>query len=698
MTAERLLTTMAVCFCGAVGGWGWRALTTEELQQTPIRVTTEQAIREVASKVQPIGGDGEGAIPASFPVPPVEEVVAASGGELRRLLVRFLSVATVEDIEALLEASQRTNRPFTGLRTYQDLIFRRAVELDAAGFVVWMKEAESMANGREYSLQSAYKAWLRIDPESAIAASATEGAIVRRGVLGALAETDPDRALDLMRAEAEGKDESWQRTLDSIEGKRLAMLADENVELAIGEAMANLSGSKRTNALSGIVASWATKDPTAAWQWLQEQDNVGDKFELGNKIISTLAMTDPSAARAMVDALPDAADKTALEVSIAKEWASQNLEAAMQWALGQSEPEHKSEMFAAVADKLAAEDPRRLFQTMIDHGITADAGELLSGFDIDTRGSGWGGSFRASSELRQIVDRAANQLAQEDPKLALAYLATLDSRGNLTDSLTRIASQWAGKDSATAAAWATTLPDGDFRSRLQRPIMETWAGQDPAAAAAFLTTNNLTSDANLVKSVTTKWAAQDAEAVLKWSAAAGPDVMLGTLGAIAASDPVRASTGVDALTDPAQRAKAIASIAGTWKNSEPQAAVQWLDTRANVDDVAKPLHESTKAWVLQAPEQASEWIGAMAEGVGKDNAVAGMVHALVSSTNPRKDFESAAIWVETIGDESLRQQWQTEIRDRLAKTEGVAIPQSEGAVQRGGVGGSIEGISIEIGE
>jgi hypothetical protein len=209
----------------------------------------------------------------------------------------------VEDIEELLTASQSTNRFFTGLRTYQDLIFRRAVELDATGFVLWMKDAESMANSRDHTLQRVYIAWQRIDPDSAGAASATESAIVRRGVLQALAETDPDRALELMRAEAEGKDESWQRWIDSIEAGRIIKLADENIELALEEAMANLSDNYRSIALNKIVEPWARKDPSAAWLWLERivDDESPESSELKRAIIERFAELDPAGAWELVE-------------------------------------------------------------------------------------------------------------------------------------------------------------------------------------------------------------------------------------------------------------------------------------------------------------------------------------------------------------------------------------------------------------
>ncbi|MEZ5329839.1 MAG: hypothetical protein R3F19_32730 [Verrucomicrobiales bacterium] len=648
-----IATTAALCGLGA--GWTVR------------RLPDSGNAQHHTSSASEISGPTSAPLPPPqvFGLPSIDSVVYARGSELRRLIVRFLTAASIEDIEALLAAAiaQGDPRPEVFHYRWQMLTLRRAVELDAPAFHLWVNAFDGFpdADSREQLVSHFFIEWGQYDLEAALAASAGESERTRHIVLGQLGKADPDRALAMMHAEANGKSQRWQRAIETYESKRMADTASDDPRRALEAMLENDASTEELeyDKIGKILDRWSETDPAAAWDWLQGQPII---HYFAERAMTALVNANPDTAMAKLTELDDGAGKRNAAVTMAEAWAKKDIDAALSWALAQPAG-IRGKLFNAIATPLAGSDPRRLFQIMIDEGFYGSDQTLNQmEFQYETGSFGSNGS---TTGLRKSIEIAAKSIAAEDPRLALTYLGLIGE-----GDISAISGQWAAKDRSAVLDWAGTLPNGNFKRQVLQPAIATWASEFPGQAAAYLNDIGFTNDRTLAQSLANEWIKTDTDAAIEWARNAGNEALLGTLSAVASQSPPRSAKEAGLIEDTVTRRNAINNVANVWQRTDPGSTVQWIASLPEVDDLATMLRSPSTDWVSREPEAASQWIGSLPAGAARDNAVTGMVSALVSSSNPQKDFEAAAIWADTIQNSRLRQESQKYVRDTLAKRTG----------------------------
>src|SRR5690606_21889842 len=107
---------------------------------------------------------------------------------------------------------------------------------------------------------------------------------------------------------------------------------------------------------------------------------------------------------------------------------------------------------------------------------------------------------------------------------------------------------------------------------------------------------------------------------------------------VAESDPLKALQYVNDFESSNAQQRVIATATQKWQETDPAGAMHWLHNQPAEAGVEEIIQATAKSWVLNQPQAASQWIHEMKSGLHRDHAVAGMVHALISSSNPSKDF------------------------------------------------------------
>ncbi len=619
--------------------------------------------------------------------PSLEAIRQARGLEKRLLVANYLTGASLDEVVGLLEDLYTENG--RDLHASVGLILLRGFELDAHGLVSAVRDLPK----RHYHLQNIYREWVKIDPEAALAASEDEGKGVRQTALVALADDDPGRALALLEAEDLGRD--YQRR--HIKAMQLTKLLDTDVEGALDHAMALPNARTRKQALSRVMEAWAKKDVLAAMRWLDEQETLPDRVELLAKVLPALAEKSPVRAWEVLDSLPIGPGRGRLEGEIVARRAVKDFEGALQAVRAAPVGPYRDHLFNKL---LEAKKPENLLDLVRELEIERNDQFSLTGLDINTKGHGWGYGG-GSNHVRSAMKEAFLTLAQTSP--AEAFAAAHETMGDgwrFREMAQSIGSQWVGEDPAAAAKWALSVPESSLAKTLQNTVFGEWARASPQAAAEFIANAGLLaseSHSRTVKELTKTWAERAPDDLLGWAAvlpeSSREPVLSQALRDVAQHVPETAASHLELLGSTSAQEPVMQAIGSSWSKRDPQAAMAWLEEQPAEFELDGTMKDAAKAWVLASPVSASEWIADLGEGSRRDHAVAGMVHALISSRNPEKDFEAANQWVATIADPDLQEHWTKEIATRQAGGADASPPsevwESSISISAGGV------ISIE---
>lgn len=344
--------------------------------------------------------------------------------------------------------------------------------------------------------------------------------------------------------------------------ERLRLLHDYSLQLStnhISEALELLrsktpewdSESKMLTHL--LLTRWAKADPEAAFSSL---DTANFSLERGHSlsILSALSALDP---KRTANWLTSPANTRAyypvvghvLSGTIAKEWARQDSQAALEWARTLAD-QQQAGAYSGVLGTIAATDPQK-------------AATLALGLKV--------GDARDA-----ILGEIAQSWARHSPIKALAWTSTLApaARGN-----------------------ATSL------------ALESWSKTHPEKAAQYLDENP---NPKHLKLIANQWSEQDPESTANWIASKKESpqrnsALAETLWHWTTQTPKAATTWIEALPKGNSRDQAIAGLAFAAVEFDPRSALEW-SLKISAPPFRNKLSQHTfKAWNSSDPKTAQQW-------------------------------------------------------------------------------------------
>ena len=141
--------------------------------------------------------------------------------------------------------------------------------------------------------------------------------------------------------------------------------------------------------------------------------------------------------------------------------------------------------------------------------------------------------------------------AQYLPEDAVAGLAKIDDPAASNEALHGLIYGWATNEPAALVKFASALPPGDVRKTAMNEGFQHWINSDPAAASAWMDSNDPAAD-------------------LDSGVAA-----MATNPRLIAEDPHAAAEQATRISDPKQRAQALADIISQWSKNDPEAAKRY---------------------------------------------------------------------------------------------------------------------------
>ena len=229
------------------------------------------------------------------------------------------------------------------------------------------------------------------------------------------------------------------------------------------------------------------------------------------------------------------------------------------------------------------------------------------------------------------VSPIATSMAIEDPKVAFAWLESLDVQGEARRTLIgNTISAVASDDGSKAASYVLTLDDNSIRKDAISSLVSSWGKQDLESAKTWI-------DSNL----------KEGEKLTAYS---------GLLKGLSNQDPktatellVEASQGLTAEEVEKHFGNSMKQIAQGWGRIDPSAATEWLQTQPDNDSRSRAMVSVIGQWADYDSTGAANFVLTLDEGKERDSAVKSLVNA-VKHWEP----ESAFLWANSITDADQR--------------------------------------------
>jgi hypothetical protein len=561
--------------------------------------------------------------------------------------------ALIVEANALTDAADRM--------AMLEVLLLRQLELDPRTALRTALRFDPATESRLVS--SVLAAWSRTDLESAVVATrALSPAALReraaRAVLAAQAATHPERVAALVKqlgvsesaagvifetnAAAELADpyRAMQAALALPEGPerrdQLARLGEAWAAIAPDEAWGQAADvpdpASRAILRNAIVAAWTERDPERAFAAVAGMDDDWQREQLLRTAAVGLARRNPVRAMELARTLPSS-DQMAVMAGAATEWAKYDVAGAAQWLEGQTSRRLRMVAYQ-IAPAYAAQDP--------------------------TEALAWAKRLDRSGR-RGILASALTGIATQNPEEALRLASAVEGANQRTQAMSSVLTVIAERDPALAMSQLEKLPPGQLRARVASNIALRIADKDPGAALDWLAGIDAPSrrDAlmqlgyNLpqfdpdvaarlidrvpaeardtwITTIANTYAQSDPDAAVQWMKKYQNDPAYGRLmrdfvSRLAFSDPDMAIELAERATDAREREQILSRIVEMTAHQQPDVAAR-LITRLPDDGRRPDLVRNVAAqWSSYDPEASRRWVQSLPSGEMRDYGLAGML-------------------------------------------------------------------------
>ncbi len=211
------------------------------------------------------------------------------------------------------------------------------------------------------------------------------------------------------------------------------------------------------------------------------------------------------------------------------------------------------------------------------------------------------------------LEQVVGGMAIEDPQKAASVAMDLEPGRDRTGLLGDIAEKWAAENPTEAMTWANSL-EGEERTRARREALGGWAETDPKAAAGFVDTLDTQVEKNAAVGVVgSRWARQNPSAAAQWVGdQPESDGKANATGSVmrvwTAAEPEQASQWLADQPAGASRDRGIIGLADTIGPSDPDSSMDWVASISNAETRTQQLNRRTKIWLGADSEGATNWI------------------------------------------------------------------------------------------
>ena len=421
-----------------------------------------------------------------------------------------------------------------------------------------------------------------------------------------------------------------------------------------------------------ILPSWMHSAPDEALAYLHELPDRDESVRWTKEALQQLGRLDPyRAGTYALEAMPPGKERFALIASLGDPHLTANskdevkaIEKALtevrEWRRSLPPGPEQQAVLMVKARKLAENDPGALFDFLDEIGWQNAVSNPAAGVRSFYEG-GSSGDSSAAGELGSALFNAIAEIAKEDPREALRRVAQIPSDDRRSTAAHRVTNEWFRQDPDVFLDWVNTdmpeevaskfaelLPSGidevewldqhlskidseTTRSMFAAEVsdnLQTQARKDPLRALQIAEQSEYLSERDLqrvINEVVPKLVKDHlAEALVHYSK----------------------------LTRRTRARTAAPIIESLAENKGAEQAIQWFAELPQSDRGPAAHRSVTEVWFELDSQGASEWVGKLPQGQGRDYAVQVLVNGLTETNNP--DFPAAALWATTVDSQDDR--------------------------------------------
>lgn len=358
--------------------------------------------------------------------------------DLYERLALWLVDAGADDMKAYWEAT----RDQEGLNfQIRDLLFIQWTQLDPLGAI-------QAASGTPSS-HIPWWAWAKHDSAAAFEHAMTHDRSRIEIVLRAIGQSDPKRALKLLR------DHPDLPQTAGADGILFGLIRDDP------EAAAKLAHATENHHDARPIQAWLRRDPHAAFDWYLANRSVGDPFSSNKdqEIIKTLAAGTPELLEEFAAKLPHGDFRRQLEGAAFDQLLRKDPAKALEQSRRNPSPLIAAEQRSKVALHLLESDPQQaksLFAEILKDRPDLTIQEITTRFPNGSSGSG---------DTQMHASQLMQRLIATDPQGTLDQLVAANPEGSMNHTTQQAASQWVAIDPDGFAAWTASQSDPAIRDR-----------------------------------------------------------------------------------------------------------------------------------------------------------------------------------------------------------------------------------------
>ncbi|HVU37307.1 MAG TPA: hypothetical protein VHC95_03165 [Opitutales bacterium] len=337
---------------------------------------------------------------------------------------------------------------------------------------------------------TAFDAWSAKDPQAALAALAQLPAddlryMAREQVLKNLIDQDPSAALAALHNQP--REQMGEFMYKDV----FSEWASHDPRSAAAAALKLPSSYAQDQALQGAAAAWAEQDPAGAMAWANALPAGQQKTDAIHSVIVAMSEQDPDSAANDILQIPSSPNRDSLIIDVANKWAQSDPTGLLAWAdknltggafdrtaqialtqMGLTDPA------AAIATLAQISDPNVVSQ------VVPELAKDFAGQNVQAALQ-WAQSLPANNMAvrNSALSNVLKIWSNNDPAGAAAYLQqNLATDPSFSTLATQAVNTWGGYDAQAALAWAQNLPPGSAQNSALIAAITTLANSDPQTA------------------------------------------------------------------------------------------------------------------------------------------------------------------------------------------------------------------------
>jgi len=409
----------------------------------------------------------------------------------------------------------------------------------------------------------------------------------------------------------------------------LTYLARIDPEFVANELLnAGLDVHRHGFVVDAVLQEW--KDGKKALAWADEKLTGERRLRAIAKALGILVRTDPQAALAHLDTLPESNGRSQGICDLFAAWGRHDPQAALKNA-AQLPPREAESATGYVLSSWARTHPEEA-ATWLKACASPSPNHLRDVF------LAWPGDAKTSAQA--WFDSLPESPAKTEAMASIKQ----------TKASTRVAICGFGPPSAPDDSWKTKRV-----SEMEVKDLRNWAYQDKAGARRFLEQSpDNPALSEMVVSVAAGMASDESpQAVFDWALKLSPGLQADALRLAVISwsgkDPAAAAEKILSLPEDRRGPLALA-IADSWTRQNPAASAAWV---ANCSEPNQPalVVKVIEQWAGMEPEKAYGWLGTLPAGTARDEGISLMIRY-----EARHDAASLLPWVDRISQPKMKRE------------------------------------------